>query len=86
MTTSPFLLALNQQKLTPFQTVRAFQKTRRLIIDQGVHKSAIKLNTDFSKQIIPASASEKVLKNPNILKLRSRQQVKMQQEIRILKK
>ena len=29
---SPFLLALNMGKLTPFQTMKAFEKTRKLII------------------------------------------------------
>ena len=33
---SPFLLALNQGKLTPFQTMKAYEKTRKLIIQQGI--------------------------------------------------
>lgn len=33
---SPFLLALNQRKLTPFQTLKAYEKTRKLIIQQGI--------------------------------------------------
>ena len=36
MRSSPFLLALNKDKLTPFQEVKAFQKTRKLMLQQGI--------------------------------------------------
>lgn len=34
---SPFLLALNQKKLNPMESMKEFKKTKRLIIEQGLH-------------------------------------------------
>ena len=44
MASSPFLLALNQEKLTPFQTIKGFQKTKRLMIDHGLNSKTVNLN------------------------------------------
>ena len=68
------LLALNEEKLTPFQTMKAFQKTRRLIIQQGMQPrmAQFKDNIASSKRLSSAALS-KVEKNPHVLKMRSRQ-------------
>ena len=34
--TNALLLALDDKSLTPYQSLKAFQKTKRLLIDQGI--------------------------------------------------
>jgi len=66
---NPIMLALNRDKLTHFQTIKAFQKTRKLIIQQGMQQQVAQLNEKFATSK-PLNSATQVVKNPHVLKMR----------------
>lgn len=80
MQSSPFLLAMNKDKLTPFQEVKAFQKTRKLMLQQGISLAQQKINQKISSKKLIGRNEKTQMRNQQIMRLTTQQRLTVKRQ------